>query len=118
MQIHYGPGSSILCGSRATAGTLITVPAGKVWCGDVMLQACVAAAATGSPTVTVQGAGAAPDAGTVVHRLSLTGLSVSAVAAGVPVSVVVRAPAENAITLELAGGNATAFAAVANGVLL
>jgi hypothetical protein len=116
--IHYPGRTDILCNSRTTAGTIITIPAGKVWCGDLMISVSVAAAQTGTPTITVSGANAAPADGTIVHRLSVTGLALSTITDSATIPVIVRAPAGNAVTLEFAATGSTSAAAVANVVLL
>jgi len=118
MFIHAPTTAKLRCNSRTTDGTIITIPAGKIWCGDLMISASVAEAATGAPTITVSGANAAPANGTIIHRLSITGLAGTTVADSATISAFVRAPLANAVTLEFAAGGATSAAAVANGVLL
>ncbi len=103
------------CASGTTTGTILTVPAGIVWSGELFMSASVALAATATPSVTVSGTGANPDSGTVVHRLSLTGLALTTVHGSGTISIIVVAPPGNAVTLEFATGGATSATIVANG---
>lgn len=109
--------NDILCASRTTAGTILAVPAGSTWCGDVMISASVTAAGTASPTVTVNGTNAHPASGTVIQRLSITGLALTTVTDSNTISVVVVAT-DNDVTLDFALGGAGSAAVVCNGFKL
>lgn len=116
--IIAGPDADkILCNSRTTTGTLITIPAGNTWTGDLVISASVAAAATGTPSITTSGVGGGPASGTVVHRLSITGLAVTTATDSCMTEIIVVAGA-NDITLEFNTGGATSAAATATGFLL
>lgn len=109
--------SEIICGSRTTTGTLITIPAGKWYTGTLAVSAAVAVAGTSAPTVTTAGTNVAPATGTVVGRAIATGLLAAAAANGVPIEVIVLAPPENDVTLEFTAGAAGASSATINGYI-
>lgn len=108
---------NILTGSRSTTGTILTVPAGMQWSGDIYLTASVAVLGTCAPTVTTAGTNAAPAAGSIVHRLSVSGLALTTVGDSGMTEVVVRAPVENSVTLEFTAGAAGTSTVTANGFL-
>lgn len=107
----------VLCGSRTTAGTVLTIPANSTWTADLLISASVTAAATGSPTLTINGTDVGPSGGAVVHRLSITGLALTTVTDSAYISVLV-VTGNAAATLDFALGGASSAACVANGVLL
>lgn len=117
--IEYLPSDpdSILCGSRTTTGTILTIPAGSTWCGDIMISASVTALGTATPTVTVNGANAAPASGTVVQRLSISGIALTAVTDSNTIAAVIVATDTN-VTLDFATGGANSAAVVCNGFTL
>lgn len=111
-----GPSQSQIVGnSLAASGTLMTVPAGQTLTANIFLSAAVALAGTSAPVVTVQGAGAAPAAGTIVARLVVTGLLASAAAGSDNFEILVKAPPGNDITLVFTAGAAGASTATING---
>jgi hypothetical protein len=89
--------------TRTTTGTLITVPAGRAFTGDLVLSASVSVAGTSNPTVSTSGTGAAPVSGTVLSRLNLNGLALTTVADSVAHEVFVVATT-NDITIEFTAG--------------
>ncbi len=107
--IAYGADSTeIICNTRTTTGTVVTIPAGKWYTCDISLSATVAVAGASNPTVTVNGANAAPAAGTVVAGVNLAGLALTTVADSTYVTLLCKAPADNDITLDFtAGANGT-----------
>lgn len=107
----------ILSGSRTTTGTILTVPAGMQWNGSVCLTASVAALGAGAPTVATAGTNAAPAAGTVVHRLSVSGLALTTAGAEATQEVILRAPEGNDVTLEFTAGATGTSTVTANGYL-
>lgn len=109
--------SEILCGSRTTTGTLITIPAGKWYTGNLTVTASVAAAGTSAPTVTTSGTNVAPAADTVVGRHSVSGLLAAAAAGSSSTEVIILAPPENDVTLEFTAGAAGASSATVNGFI-
>lgn len=110
------PGSDQIVGNSLTAnGTLATVPAGNTLTANILLTAAVAVAGTSAPTVTVQGTNAAPATGTVIARLTVTGLLAAAAADSCEFEVLVKAPAENAVTLVFAAGAAGSSSATISG---
>ena len=109
---------NILCSTRTTTGTLITIPAAGVWTGHLVIAASIAAAGTGTPRISVSGTNAEPADGTVVHQLSLSGLALTTVADSCMTEVIVKAPAGNSITLEFNTGGATSASASATGFLI
>ena len=108
---------NILCGSRSTTGTILTVPAGMQWSGDILLTASVAVAGTSAPQVTTSGTNAVPASGSIVHRLSVTGLALTTVVDSATLEVIVRAPEGNDITLEFTSGASGTSTVTANGFL-
>lgn len=110
------PGSDQVIGNSLTAnGTLATVPAGNTLTANILLTAAVAVAGTSAPTVTVQGTNAAPATGTVIARLTVTGVLAAAAADSCEFEVLVKAPAENAVTLVFAAGAAGSSSATISG---
>lgn len=109
--------SEILCSSRTTTGTLITIPAGKWYTGNISLTASVAAVGTSAPTVTTSGVNVSPAAGTVIARHNVSGLLASAAADSSTTEIIVLAPPENDVTLEFTAGAAGASSATVNGFI-
>lgn len=107
------PGSAQIIGNSLTAnGTLATIPAGMTLTANVGLNAAVAVLGSANLTVTVNGANAAPGNGTVIARLTVSGLLAAAAAAAQDFEILVKAPPENNVTLAFAisgvgTGNAT-----------
>lgn len=105
--------SEIMAATRTTTGTMITIPAGKWYTGNVSMSATVSVAGASNPVVTVNGTNAAPAAGTVVTRLNLAGLALSTISDTIETEIILLAPAENDITLDFtAGANGTSSATV------
>lgn len=109
--------SEIICGSRTTTGTLITIPAGKWYTGDLTLTANVAAVGTSAPTVTTAGTNVAPASGSVVARLNVSGLLAATGAQTSNTEILILAPPENDVTLEFTAGAAGASTATINGFI-
>lgn len=106
-------GSEIVCGTRSTTGTLITVPAGSRYTADVTISATVSVAGASTPTVTVNGAGASPAPGTVIARLNLAGLALSTISDTATTGIIVIAPSGNDVTIDFtAGANGTSSATI------
>lgn len=70
--------ADIVGASRTATGTLVVIPAGRTFRGSLSLSASVPLAGTGSPTISVTGAGAVPT-GTIYQIIS-SGLALSATA--------------------------------------
>lgn len=109
--------SEIMANTRTTSGTLVTIPAGKWFTGNVHISASVAVAGNSSPTVQVSGTNAAPASGTVLARLNLVGLALTTVADSVDTEIILLAPSENTITLEFTAGAAGTSSASVNGFI-
>jgi len=93
------PGSDqILAGSVTASGTLLTIPAGTIFSGNLAVAASSAVAGTSTVTVSTAGTNVAPAAG-VIARISVTGLLASAGADSYVTEIVVKAPPENNVTL-------------------
>lgn len=93
------PGSDqILSASVTATGTLITIPAGMTFSGNLTVAASSAIAGTSTVTVSTAGTNVAPAAG-VIARISVTGLLASAGADSYSTEVIVKAPPENSVTL-------------------
>lgn len=110
------PSSEQILGNSLTAtGTLVTVPAGSWFTGNVLLTATIAAAGSSAPTVTVQGTNSAPTDGTILARLNVSGLLGAATAASISHEILVKAPPENSITLQFTAGASGSSSATING---
>ena len=107
--------TEIQCATRTTTGTLVTVPAGRWYTGDLVLSAAVSVAGTSTPVVTVNGTNASPAAGTVVARINLTGLALSTVSDSATIGVIVKAPPENDVTIDFTAGATGTSSASLNG---
>ncbi len=107
----------LLGGSRTSTGTILTVPAGMQWNGSIQLTASIAVGGTCAPVVTTAGTDVSPAAGSVVHRLSLSGLALSTVSEAGTIEVQLRAPEGNDVTLEFTAGANGTSTVVANGYL-
>lgn len=107
--------TEMLNGSRTTTGTLLTIPAGKWFSGNLQMTASVAAVGTSAPTVTTSGTNVAPASGSVLARLNVSGLLASAAAGSIDTEILVLAPPENSVTLEFTAGAAGASTATVNG---
>jgi len=111
-----GPSSDQIVGNSLTAtGTLLTIPAGLTLTANIGLSAAVAVSGTSAPTVTVQGANAAPASGTVIARLAVISLATSGAADSQQFEVLVKAPAGNDVTLQFTAGTAGSSSATING---
>lgn len=103
----------MLTNTLSASGTLITVPAGKWYTGNLVLSATVAVAGASNPTVQTAGTNAAPTAGTPLARLNIAGLALSTVSDSVSTEILLLAPDENDITLTFtAGANGVSSASV------
>lgn len=109
--------SEILSGSQTTTGTLLTIPAGKWFTGNLQMTASVAAVGTSAPTVTTAGTNVAPAAGSVISRLNVSGLLAAAAAGSIDTEILILAPPENSVTLEFTAGAAGASSATVNGFI-
>jgi hypothetical protein len=110
------PGSDQIIGNSLTAnGTLATVPAGTTLTANIALNAAVAVLGTANLTVTVNGVDAAPVAGSVVARLTVSGLLAAAACGAQEFEIVCKAPPGNPITLAFAISGAGTGSACING---
>lgn len=106
--------------NSTTPVTLITIPAGRTWKGQVVVSIASTAAAIVAATVDTNGTNAVPAAATVVARVNIGGLTSGNFSDSASFDVLAQAPAGNSITLRLVNTSATAntSSATANGVLL
>lgn len=113
-----GPGQDQIRGNSLTAtGTLVTIPAGYILTANVQLTASIAVAGSCAPTISVVGVNAAPATGTILCRLSVSGLALSTVADSTEAEIIVKAPPENDITLQFtAGATGTSTATISGWV--
>jgi hypothetical protein len=109
--------TEILCATRTTTGTLITIPAGSWFTGTLTISGSVAVLGNSNPTVTTSGTNAAPASGTVVGRINLAGLAATTVADTGTFEVVALAPSGNDITLEFTAGASGTSSATINGYI-
>lgn len=116
--IAYSPNPGhIVQGSRTSTGTILTIPADSVWCGSIQIAASVAVAGTGAPAVTVSGANVEPANGSVLARLSITGLALTTVADSSTIDAIV-VTGSTPVTLEFNTGGASSASVVCNGFTL
>lgn len=104
--------SDIAGKTLAASGTLVTVPAGRAFTGDLVLSASVSAAGNSVPTVAVNGTNAAPTSGTVLSRLNLNGLALTTVADSIAHEVFVMATTDPVTIDFTAGANGTSSASL------
>ena len=109
--------SDVVGSTRTTSGTLVTVPAGRAFTGDLVVSASVAVAGNSSPTVTVNGTGAAPSSGTTLSRINLNGLALTTVADSVAHEVFVVATTDP-ITIDFTAGATGTSSASLHGYLI
>lgn len=114
-----GPNASeILCNSRTATGTLITIPAGKWYTGNLSMTGATSVAGNCFPTVTTAGTNVAPAASTVIARLHLTGVALlGPVADSNDTEILILAPDENDVTLEFTAGAVGTSSATVNGYI-
>lgn len=108
-----GDSANILAGTAVAANTvaaqtIITVPAGRTWCGEVVVSIASTAAVLVAATVDTNGTGVIPAAGTIVGRVNIAGLTSGGFQAQQGFKVEVVAPAGNTVTLRLVNTSATA----------
>lgn len=110
------PGQDQIVGNSLTAnGTLATVSAGNTLTANIVLNASVAVAGTANLTVTVNGTNAAPASGTIIARMTVSGLLASASTGVESCEILVKAPPENDITLVFAISGVGSGSATING---
>src|SRR5262245_37345489 len=62
--------------TRTSTGTSVTIPAGRIFCGEIAISGSVSVAGTATPRVTLNGGGTGvePAAATIVHQVVVSGL--------------------------------------------
>ncbi len=103
---------AILCSTRTTTGTMVTVPPGKWYSGTVVLSASIAVAGTATPTISVSGPNGAPANGTVLLRLNLSGLALTTLADSVSTDILVYADTDPIDIVFTAAGSGTSSASL------
>lgn len=106
--------------NSVSPGTIITIPAGRQWVGEVSISLASTAAAIVNAAVSVVGTGAIPATGTVVGRVHVGGLTSGGFQTTATYPIRAVAPSGNAISLWLTNSSATTntSSASANGMLL
>lgn len=128
MNLFSAP-SHVACGMTAVnGGTVLTVPAGRIWIGVVTLAVAAVVATAGGAVnanarLSVVGANASPPAGDYMRvdanaPASVLGAVGTAENAFGSTVMVIAAPPENPVTLQLNSTNAVSQSASANGLLL
>lgn len=112
--------NTVTATNSTTPVTLITIPAGRTWKGEVAVSIASTAAAIVAVTVDVNGTNAVPASGTVVARVNIGGLTSGGFQDNQKFCVAVAAPTGNSVTLRLVNTSATAntSSATANGFLI
>lgn len=98
--------------TRTTSGTLVTVPAGRVFCYDLNATNTITVAGNATVTVTVNGAAGEPSNGTVILQCICQGLALTASTNTAYITGVIRAGA-NDLTIDVtvgAGASSTTIA--------
>lgn len=116
------PASDIVNASAtSTTTSLVSVPGGRWLTADVQLSASISAAGSSVPVVTYQvpggTSGAAPADGSVLARLTLTGLALTTVTDSNTVSIHVYG-GDNGCTIDFTAGATGTSSCVINGFLL
>lgn len=72
--------SDIIGASRTTTGTLVTIPANRVFYGQVSLSGSISVAGNCQPTISVSAVGSGVSPIGTIHQIGVTGLALVAVA--------------------------------------
>lgn len=106
--------------NSTSPGTIITIPAGRQWVGDVSVSLASTGAAIVAASVSVVGTNSVPATGTVVARVNVGGLTSGGFQDSLTCRVRAVAPTGNSISLWLTNSSATTntSSAAANGVLI
>lgn len=121
--IVAGPPASDIINASATANStgIVTVPGGRWFTANVQLSASHTIAGTAIPRVTyvVPGgtSGAAPGNGSVLARLSVTGLALTTITDSNTTEILVWG-GDNGCTLDFNTGGASSASVTINGFLL
>jgi hypothetical protein len=107
----------IRCASLTTSGNLVTIPAGKWYTGTITISGAITVAGANNPTVSISGTDASDPDGTVIARMTLQGLALTALASSTTTDVIVKAGA-NDITLVYTAGAAGTGSVTCNGYLM
>ncbi len=120
------PVSDIVGGSSfSDGGTIITIPAGRIWSGDLQLSAyatwmseVTSDQLQAAPTITVQGTGAVPVSGSLVAHCYLVQVDFENPVVDRVAGHVVVAATTDPVTLRLNLQGASGATAIATGQLL
>lgn len=106
--------------NTTSASTVLTIPAGRQFVGEVVLSIASTAAAIVAATVQVVGTNAIPATTTVVARVNIGGLTSGGFSAAATFKVRCQAPVGNSISLHLINSSAAnnTSSATANGILI
>jgi hypothetical protein len=106
--------------NTVSASTIINIPAGRTFVGQVVVSIASTAAAIVAATVQTAGTGAIPASGTVIGRVNIGGLTSGGFSETAHFNVRAVAPAGNSISLWLVNSSASnnTSSATANGVLI
>ena len=107
----------ILCGSRTTNGTIVTIPPNSFFNGMCAISGSITLAGSATPRVTVVGNTVEPAGTTVVHQIAFAGLLSGIGSGGTPQEIIVKTGAESA-TLVFDTGGASVAAVSINGYLV
>jgi hypothetical protein len=107
----------IRCASLTANGTLVTIPAGKWYTGTVSISGSITVAGACNPTVAISGNDASDVNGTVLARMTLQGLALTALANSTTTDILVKAGA-NDIDLVFTAGAAGVSSVTCNGYVM
>lgn len=105
--------------TRTTTGLSLTIPAGRIFCGEIAISGSVSVAGTGTPRITFNGGGtgAEPAAGTIVHQVVVSGLLSIVGNNSERIEIIVRAGDADA-TLDFNTGGAGSASCTVSGFFL
>lgn len=111
--------ADIRSGAATATGTLLTVPAGRVWRGSMSLSASVTVAGNGSCSISSANTGGGTGATTgTLHQIALNGLALTVAANSNTISDVYVYGGTNGATVTFTQGAAGNTMGQANGILL
>jgi len=121
IQVNPSPSDIINASATSTTSGIITVPGGRWLSADVQLSASIALAGTAAPELTyhIPGgtSGAAPADGSVLARITLTGLALTTVSDSNTTEIFVYG-GDNGCTLNFTAGATGSSSITINGFLI
>ena len=121
LEVSIAASDIINASATATTGSIVTIPGGRWLSADVQLSSSIALAGTSAPRVTfhIPGgtSGAAPADGSVLARITLTGLALTTVTSASTTEIYVYG-GDNGCTLDFTAGASGSSSVTINGFLI